>query len=199
MTEFECECTKCGNKVTTDKHCLDTRCPKCGGDMRRADRPGRGEGPVGMSEHDDAILVLQQEAPNKMIEIYEDLKIHASHDPFRADESRPWDGSGARKRLAKWASNDGSGDKEKMSWTKYFNGFVYVDPEQQDNLGAYKLPHHDIVNGKFATVWSGVRAAMGALLGARGGVDIPASEKRAAYRHLAAHYRQLKRDPPEFR
>jgi len=167
--------------------------------MRRVDRPGRGVGPAYTSEHDEAILTMEQESTNQMKEIYDELRVHGAHNPTKAPEGRPWDGSGARKRLAKWASSDGSGDKDKMSWTKYFNGFVYVDSENTESFGSYKLPHHDIVAGNFATVWTGVAAAMGALLGARGGVHVPESEKKSAYNHLANHYRQFKRDVPEYR
>ena len=40
--KFECECIKCGYKMTTDKHCKDIKCPECGGEMRRVERPGPG-------------------------------------------------------------------------------------------------------------------------------------------------------------
>jgi len=44
---YNCQCIKCGYKVTSDKHCNTFKCPKCGGTMRRAERPGPGqdEGP----------------------------------------------------------------------------------------------------------------------------------------------------------
>jgi len=41
--KFNCSCVKCGYKVTTDEHCVNLKCPKCGGQMRRADRPGDGK------------------------------------------------------------------------------------------------------------------------------------------------------------
>ena len=41
--KYNCECISCGHKLTTDKHCKDVKCPKCGGTMRRAERPGPGE------------------------------------------------------------------------------------------------------------------------------------------------------------
>lgn len=44
---------------------------------------------------------------------------------------------------------------------------------------------------------NGVHAAAAALAGARGGVKIPASEKKAAAKKLLGYYRQLKQDPPE--
>ena len=41
--KFNCECIKCGYKTTSEKHCKDIKCPKCGGQMRRAERPGPGQ------------------------------------------------------------------------------------------------------------------------------------------------------------
>jgi phage head maturation protease/predicted RNA-binding Zn-ribbon protein involved in translation (DUF1610 family) len=40
---FECECLDCGHKITTERHCADIKCPKCGGEMRRVERPGPGK------------------------------------------------------------------------------------------------------------------------------------------------------------
>lgn len=40
---YECECLKCGRKVTTNEHCRDKTCSVCGGEMRRIDRPGVGD------------------------------------------------------------------------------------------------------------------------------------------------------------
>jgi len=40
---FECECIKCGWKVTSKEHCNDIKCDKCGGQMRRVERPGPGQ------------------------------------------------------------------------------------------------------------------------------------------------------------
>jgi len=40
---FNCECIKCGYKTTTETHCAEMKCPKCGGQMRRAERPGPGK------------------------------------------------------------------------------------------------------------------------------------------------------------
>jgi len=37
-----CECLKCGYTMKTDAHCADIKCPKCGGEMRRKNRPGYG-------------------------------------------------------------------------------------------------------------------------------------------------------------
>jgi len=39
---IKCECIKCGHKVSSNKHCKDFKCPKCKGEMRRINRPGKG-------------------------------------------------------------------------------------------------------------------------------------------------------------
>lgn len=114
------------------------------------------------------------------------------------DDSDAWDGAGARKRLAEWASSDGSGDKNKMDWAKYRRGFAWYDSANAEDFGSYKLPHHDIKDGKFVVVWGGVRAAMSALLGGRGGADIPEADRKAVYNHLAAEYKLFDKEPPEF-
>jgi len=42
--EFNCECIDCGHKLVSEKHCNEIKCPKCGGEMRRLERPGPGRG-----------------------------------------------------------------------------------------------------------------------------------------------------------
>lgn len=39
---YKCECLDCGHVFETEEHCAETKCPKCGGDCRRAERPGPG-------------------------------------------------------------------------------------------------------------------------------------------------------------
>ncbi len=64
-------------------------------------------------------------------------------------------------------------------------------------FGSLKLPHHRPSDG--AVVWRGVSAAMTVLLGGRGGADLPAADRREVYNHLAAHYRQFDKEPPDFK
>ncbi len=114
------------------------------------------------------------------------------------DDSPEWDGAAAKDRLAKWASSDGSGDKDKIDWAKYRRGFAWYDSDNAENFGSYKFPHHDIKNDKLTLVWGGVKAAMGSLLGARGGSSIPAGDRKGVYDHLAAHYKEFDKEPPEY-
>ena len=51
--KYDCECMDCGHTESGDEHCADLTCSECGGQMRRADRPGRGRQESGM-EVDDA-------------------------------------------------------------------------------------------------------------------------------------------------
>lgn len=52
---FNCQCLECGYVEENDKHCNELTCPKCGGEMRREDRPGVGfdEGLLEDDELDD--------------------------------------------------------------------------------------------------------------------------------------------------
>lgn len=106
--------------------------------------------------------------------------------PFKhyplADKGTKWDGP-AQKREA-----DIPTLKAISAW---------FDESNPDVKGSYKLPHHLASNKN--TVWNGVKAAMGALLGARGGVNIPDGDRRGVYNHLARHYREFDEEPPEFK
>lgn len=75
---------------------------------------------------------------------------------------------------------------------------TWYDAENPDIKGSYKLPHHK-ASGAHPVVWRGVAAAMGALLGARGGVNIPDGDRKGCYNHLKKHYKQFDKEPPDFR
>jgi hypothetical protein len=121
----------------------------------------------------------------------------APHETPKAPEDHPWDADAAEARIRKWASSDGSGDKDKIDWAKYREAFAWYNAEDPENFGSYKLPHHDIVDGRFCVVWRGVAAAMAVMKGARGGVDIPDADRDAVVRHLASHYKQFDKEVPE--
>ncbi|MFA5252733.1 MAG: HK97 family phage prohead protease [Phycisphaerae bacterium] len=74
---------------------------------------------------------------------------------------------------------------------------AWYDSDNADAKQAYKLPHHK--QDGYTTVWRAVSAAMGALLGARGGVQIPDAERKGVYNHLAKHYKDFDKEPPEFK
>lgn len=103
------------------------------------------------------------------------------HDYGNADEDAEWD-AGKEVREA-----DVETLKKICAW---------YDSENPDIKTSYKLPHHRAADLK--AVWRGVAAAMAALLGARGGVDIPEADRKGVYNHLAKHYKDFEKEPPEF-
>jgi len=74
---------------------------------------------------------------------------------------------------------------------------AWYDSDNADVKSSYKLPHHKS-SGKNVAVWNGVKAAMGALLGARGGVDMPSKDKKQVFLHLKSHYKEFEKEVPEF-
>ncbi len=85
-------------------------------------------------------------------------------------------------------------ESEKRSIAGHFAWAPKMPPDRFTDL---KLPHHNPKT--HAVVWRGVVAAMAALFGARGGVDIPSEDRKKVYNHLAAHYKEFGNEPPEFR
>lgn len=100
-----------------------------------------------------------------------------------ADEGEEWDGP------AEVAAAEVEDLKIMCTW---------FDSENPDVKQSYKLPHHKAA-GQHACVWRGVAAAMAALLGGRGGVNIPDDDRKRCYNHLAKHYADFDKEPPEFR
>lgn len=65
---FNCECIKCGYKITSDKHCKDIKCSKCGGQMRRAERPGPGQEKLDSDSNDIVVDTNKVKKEEKMTE-----------------------------------------------------------------------------------------------------------------------------------
>jgi len=117
----------------------------------------------------------------------------AGHKPAKADPDMTWSASEAVKHLRTWA---GGPEKENMSWTKYRKGFAWFNEESAESFGSYKMPHHDIVDDAFKTVWKGVVAAAVVVQGGRGGVSIPEGDMDGVKSHLGGHYDQFGETPP---
>jgi len=104
-----------------------------------------------------------------------------------------WDAAAAVDRWKKWASSDGSGDKDKIDWAKFAKCFLWFDDKAPDSFGSYKYPHHDIVDGKPVTVWAGVVAAAARIDQSKG---IPAGDIAKMKAHLAEHYKEFDKVAP---
>ena len=111
-----------------------------------------------------------------------------------ANRGRAWDGTAAEKRIRQWAG--GGSSIEDMDWDKYKKAFVWYDGDEPQNVTSYKLGIADIVSGELVVVPRAVFAAAGALMGARGGVDIPDNERDRVVSHLERYYSKLDMESP---
>lgn len=102
----------------------------------------------------------------------------------KADEGMAWDGPAEMAKAATPAEW-----KAMCAW---------FDSENPENKGSYKLPHHTGDSGH-KVVWNGVRAAMGAFMGGRGGVNMPEADRKGVYNHLSKHYAQFDKEPPDYK
>ena len=121
--------------------------------------------------------------------------------PFKdlplADKNKSWDGDAAVQQLRKWASSDGSGDKDKVDFNKYKRAFLYVDEEDPENFTSYKMPiAKPDNNGDLKAYPRAIYAAAAAVEGARGGVDISDEEKEKVRNHLTKYYKKMGESPP---
>jgi hypothetical protein len=121
------------------------------------------------------------------------------HPSPKAPEDRAWNWHGTAE------ADKGDAILERGGWEAFARAHAWYDPAEDEEGNdpphekqAYKLPHHELVDGDLRVVWGGVRSAMQVLAGARGGVDIPDADRRDVYRHLERHYREFDEEPPAF-
>lgn len=105
-----------------------------------------------------------------------------------ADESTAWDGEQAEKRIQAWASADKSGNKDQIDWGKYRKAFLWYDAKDPESFSSYKMPIIDIIEGEAKVIWRAVVAAHAAMMGARGGVDIPTTDESSVMSRLKSYY-----------
>ncbi len=148
---------------------------------------------VGVPANPEAVVENVYEKGAKLIEEMETKGVVPGH-PFKygKDEQSAWKKPTLRDFTNK--SWDELSDEEKRRIAGHFAWSPKMPPERFSDL---KLPHHDPKTHN--VVWRGVVAAMAALFGARGGVDIPSEDRKKVYNHLAKHYREFDREPPEFK
>lgn len=106
------------------------------------------------------------------------------------DRSRRWDGSAAEKRVRQWA------DAQEHPNARYRKAHLWYDNERKDEFTAYKLLIADVIDGQLTAMPRGIIAAAAIVDGARGGLDVPASDAPKLRRHLARYYKKLGQEPP---
>lgn len=88
-----------------------------------------------------------------------------------APRDRAWDSTEAEKRIREYTK---STEMPSQDYRKYF---MYFDNEAPDLFGSYKMLYADIINGEPHIAPRAIFAIAGILEGARGGVNIPDSDK----------------------
>ena len=156
-------------------------------------------GPVSFPAYDAATAGLRSlgDLPAEVREAWQTATILRAAIMFEASptfDGDAWDGSAAEGRVRSWASQGDTTD-----WGKYRRAFAWYNSKDPNMFGAYKLIHHDLRDGKLVVHRKGVIAAMEAMMGGRGGVDLPKEDREPVYRHLARHYEQFKMEPPELK
>jgi hypothetical protein len=74
------------------------------------------------------------------------MPVEAYHDFPLAPKDRTWDASEAEKRLRKWASSDGSGDKDKVNFAKLKQCYFWHESGELVNFEQLKFPYCDIID-----------------------------------------------------
>jgi uracil-DNA glycosylase family 4 len=111
-----------------------------------------------------------------------------------ADRELEWDGSEADKNIREWAGGD---DKENINWSKYSQGFLWVDDENKESFGGYKFPIANVIDGKLTAIPRGIFAAAAVLNGARlaGGasqINVPSEDIQGMKNHVDRYYAKMR-------
>lgn len=118
----------------------------------------------------------------KSVVPYKDLPI--------ADKGTSWSASLAEKRIKEF-----TGSSENPS-ASYKNAFLWYDSENAENFGSYKLPIADVISGKLMAVPKAIQSAAAAIHGARGGVNIPESDRSGVIANINKYYKKMGEDSP---
>lgn len=107
-----------------------------------------------------------------------------------APDDTAWSGSKAREDIKRLT---GSEDSPSSSFK---NAFFWYDASNADNFTAYKMPFVADVGGSLKIIPKGVFAAAAAVQGARGGLNIPASDMSAVKAKIEKCYSKMDKPSP---
>jgi hypothetical protein len=127
---------------------------------------------------------------------YEERAAIAAHTTAKAPEEQSW----SAPTLGDFTSETDFSALSEAECRRIATHAAWSANMPPETFGDIKLFHHEAAkSGVGSVVWRGVAAAMAILMGGRGGVDIPAGDRRGVYNHLAGHYKQFDKEPPNFR
>ena len=99
-----------------------------------------------------------------------------------------WDRAKAEKRVRTWAGADEEPN------AKYRQGFFWYDSDEPKEFGSYKLLFADVIDDTLKAVPRAIFAVAAVLMGARGGVDIPAADKEGVKRRVERYYAKMRKE-----
>lgn len=80
--------------------------------------------------------------------------------------------------------------------SEYQKAFLWFDETKEEDFGAYKLPIADVIDGRLTAVPRAIFAAAAAMSGARGGVNIPESDRAAVIANIDRYYKKMDLESP---
>lgn len=93
--------------------------------------------------------------------------------------------------------NDILGDADSPDWDRFKKAHLWFDPDNADKKSGYKLIVARMVGGQLKVIWRQLTAAVAVLNGARGGANIPAADKKAAFNHAMKYYAKKGIEPKD--
>ncbi|MHA1874336.1 MAG: hypothetical protein ACTSVB_09485, partial [Candidatus Heimdallarchaeaceae archaeon] len=132
IEKFNCSCVECGHKITSTEHCVNLKCPKCGAQMRRTDRPGDGK-----PEEKKESKKLKKETRGKCVFQSDNPKVKDNGDHFPINDVNQ-----ARNALARVAQYD--------SVPKWYDGTLKELQTTVKNAVARAFPSVKVTKGKYS-------------------------------------------------
>ena len=84
------------------------------------------------------------------------------------------------------------------NWELYKKAHLYFDENKNmETKSAYKLPIAKIVDGELKVIFRALVAAVGAINGARGGVELPNDERTKIYENIKKYYAKFNKEVPQ--
>jgi len=133
---------------------------------------------------------LVDEPMNDKANVTEVKRVVPFQDLPLANEDRSWEADEAIERVREFTESE-----EEPSPT-YRRAFLWYDEEMDDEFDAYKLPIADVIGGRLMAIPRAIFAAAAAMSGARGGVDIPETERPGVIANINRYYEKMDRPSP---
>lgn len=109
-----------------------------------------------------------------------------------AEDDLPWS----------WSTEAANKVLDGDDWERFRKAHFWYDETKPEVRSSYKLPFAKMIDGhsgenELHAVWAGIKAAMAALNGARGGVDISDDDKMKIHNRIHSYYMRFdKGEPP---